>query len=513
MRSTRAAQSVVWPLLLFIAVLGLLRTARAAPEPAPSASTASSPAPDALAHIHDREVFAVKVARNGNSAAERAKHATQVLEHAVEEPGSGAVHVETQGDVAILYVGDAPVIQVGPEDAAADGDASVAVHAAVVAARVTDAVRAERRRNALATSVFSFSLLVSSALMVFIALGKLGGVVARGREWVASRPSSIPNVRIAGIDLVRPTALRGVTLASLDVANWLLRIGLVYAWVLFALSLFEITRAYSERLTGFVLAPLYGLVSRIAATMPVLFIAAVGTVVVLLSLRVISLFFDGVARGEPTLSWLPADLAAPTSLLLRIALVVATAAIATPLITGNEDGPLARLSVIALCALALAMTPILASAAVGVSVLFGRALKIGDFVELGGRSGAVRTLTLLGVHLEDQQGCKVHVPHLASLLQPTRVLGALPPVIVEVCVASSADVESVSALLSRAAEGIGIRGRVELTRLDADAAVYLVTALSASATAKSELLTAIAKGLRDAGVPLGRPTPPRTGPA
>jgi small-conductance mechanosensitive channel len=505
-RSSRGVRLVAcW--LVFALHLLAPRSASAAPEPAPSASSAPAAKAWAFAHIHDREVFEVRVGRNGTSATDRAKHATQVLEHAVEDPATGAVHVEAQGEAAVVYVGETPVIQVGAEDAAADGDASVAVHAAEVAAHVTDAVRAERRRNALATTVFSFSLLVFSGLMAFLALGKLGGLVTRGRQWVASRPSSIPNVRIAGIDLVRPTALRGVALAAFDVANWILRIGVVYGWLLFALSLFDVTRAYSERLTGFVLAPLSGFVSRVAATMPVLLLGAVATVVLLLSLRVISLFFEGVARGEPTLSWLPSDLAAPTSLLLRVAVIVAAASIATPLITGNEDGPLARLSVVALCALALAVTPILASAAVGVYVVFGRSLKIGEFVEVGGRSGVVRSLTLLGVHLEDRQGCKLHVPHLASLLQATRILGALPPVLVEVCVASNADVESVSALLSRAAEGVGIRGRIELTRLDANAAVYLVTALSDSATAKSELLSSIAKALRDAGVPLGTPAP------
>jgi small-conductance mechanosensitive channel len=503
--------------LCVVAVLAFLFVARASvaepPAPRPS-SSASATTAGSFARIHDREVFAVKVARNGKSAAQRAKHATEVLEHAVEDPLAGAVHVETEGDVAVLYVGDTPVIQIGREDAEADGDASVAVHAAAAAARVTEAVHAERRRNALATSVFSFSLLVFSGLMVFLALGKLGGLVARGREWVASRPASLPNVRIAGIDLVRPTALRGVALAALDISNWVLRIGLAYGWVLFALSLFEATRAYSAKLTGIVLAPLSGVVGRIAVTMPVLLIGAVAVVVVLLSLRVISLFFDGVARGEPSLSWLPADLAAPTSLLLRIALVVTAASAATPLITGNDEGPLARASVIVLAAIALAMTPILASAAVGVTVLFGRRLKVGDFVELGARAGSVRAITLLGVQLEDRQGCKVHVPHLAALVHPTRVLGALPPVTVEVSVASNADVESVTSLLSRAAEGVGIRGRVELTHLDADAGVYLVTTLSVSATAKSELLSAIAKTLREAGVPLGRPSaaPPRTGP-
>jgi small-conductance mechanosensitive channel len=468
------------------------------------ATTEAAPPALASAHIRDRQVFAIKVARSGHSATERATHASQVLEEAVEEPGTGEVHVEQDGDVAIVYVGAAPVIQLGPEDAAADGDASVAVHAAVVAAHVRDAVHAERSRGAVAKAVFSTSLLVFSALMVFLALGRLGLVVDRARQWVASRPASIPAVRIAGIDVLRPTALRGVALGAIDGSRWLVRIGLVYAWLLFALSLFDRTRAYSERLTGFVLAPLSGFVGRLTASMPVLFLGAIALVVLLLTLRVISLFFEGVGRGEPQLSWLPADLASPTSLLVRLGLVVIAASVATPLLAGSDDGPLTRASLIAAGTLALAMTPILASGAVGVAVVFGRHVKVGDFVELGDRAGLVRSLTLLAVVLEDAQGCTVRVPHLLSLVRATRVKGSVPPVVVEVRVEPQADTEKVESVLASVAGEVGIRGSVHLVRLDADAAVYEVTVLSASAAVRSALLAAAGKALREAGVSLAR---------
>ncbi len=483
--------------LALLAVTLLALTCR--PSVALAAPATPAPEPSATAHIHDREVFSVKVSRNGHSPADRAQHASEVLEHAVEE--SGEVRLDQQGaDVAILYVGDAPLIQLGPEDAAADGDASVAVCAASVAARVNDALHAERRRGALAKTVFSFSLLVFSALIVFLSLGKLGGLVSRARQWIASRPTTIPSVQIAGIDVLRPTALRGVALGAIDASRWVLRIGLVYVWLLFALSLFDSTRAYSERLTGYVLAPVSGFISRITGSMPVLFLAVIAGVVLLLALRVIALFFDGVTRGEPTLSWLPGDLAAPTSLLVRIGLVVVAASVATPLLTGNDEGPLSRASVIATGAVALALTPVMASAAVGVTVLFGRHIKVADFVDIGGRSGVVRALGLLGVTLEDAEGCRVHVPHLRSLVHPLRVLGPVPSVFTVLRVASSADVEQVLALLGRAAAAVGIPGRVGLAEIDGDSVTYEVTVLSASPTAKSDLLTAAARELHRAGL-------------
>jgi small-conductance mechanosensitive channel len=502
-RSTSIWRALAVFVLLFAA---WAEPAYAAPPPAPSASGIPVSAP-ASVHIHDRQVFSVRVPRAGHSATERAQHATKTLEHAVEDPDDRAVRVDEKADVAIVYLGDEPIIQLGDEDAAAEGDASLSVHAAVVAGKVSEALQAERRRSALATTVFSISLLVFTGLMAFLALGKLSNLVGRGRTWIASRPTSLPSIRVAGIDIVRPTALRGVVLVGIDASKWLLRLGVVYAWLLFALSLFDATKVYSERLTGFVLAPLSGLVGRIAAMMPVLFIGAVAALVVLLLLRFVALTFEGVARGEPTLSWLPADLAGPTSLLVRVGIVLVATTIATPLVTGNEDGPLARGSLVALGAIGLALIPLVTSASVGATLLYTRRVKVGEFIEIGGRSGRIREVAFLGVCIEDALGCEVLVPHLASLLHPIRRLGSLPPVVVEVSVAPSASVETVTERLSRAADPVGNNVHVALSRLSADEARYVVTVHSSSASAQGDLLARIAASLREAGIPLGRSAP------
>jgi small-conductance mechanosensitive channel len=500
-RGTKLALTLIVTLVLGLTLTGSSRLALA------FTGEATPAAPVAMARIHDRDVFPVKVPRLGHSAAERAQHASEVLTHAVDDAGSAEIRVDQGGDVAVLYLGDTPVIQLGPEDAAADGDASVAVHAAVVAAHATDALHAERRRSAIARTVFSFSLLVFSALIVFLSIGKLGGLVSRARAWVASRPSTIPTVQIAGIDVVRPTALRGVALGAIDASRWGLRIGLVYVWLLFALSLFDGTRAYSERLTGYVLAPISGFIGRLTATMPVLFLGLIAGVGLLLLLRVIALFFDGVTRGEPALSWLPGDLAAPTSVLVRAGLVVVAISGATPLLTGGDEGPLSRAGVIATGAVALALTPVMANIAVGVTVLYGRHFKVGDFVELGGRAGVVRALQLLSVTLEDWQGCTVRVPHLSSLVHPTRVLGSEPPVAVRLTVPSTVAVDQVTTLLRQAAERVGVRARVGLASMDGATIVYELTAQSSSPTARSELLAAAVRALHAAGILHGPATP------
>ena len=99
------------------------------------------------------------------------------------------------------------------------------------------------------------------------------------------------------------------------------------------------------------------------AALPLFVVAAVAAVALGVAVRFVGLFFVGVARGETHLSWLPPDLAGPTSVLVRAGMVLVSIVLAAPLITGNDDGTLSRAGVVALVALGMACTPVLACAA------------------------------------------------------------------------------------------------------------------------------------------------------
>jgi small-conductance mechanosensitive channel len=479
-----------------------------APSGAPSATPSAAPSGEATAeavvHIRDRKAFSVRVARGGQSAAQRAASASQALERAVNDTDAREVRVAVNGDVAVLFLGESPIIQLGPDDATADGDASLGVHAAAVQAKLQTAVTAERNRKAYSQTALAISALVCSALVVFFLLGKVGGLENRMRAWIEAHPERLPNIRVAGIDVIRPAALRGGIVVAIDAMKWVLRLGAAYAWLLFALSLFDATRAYSERLTGFVFAPLSALMGRLASALPVLLVGAIAGLAVVLLVRFVALFFGSVARGETSLAWLPGDLAAPTSILVRAGIVLVALTLAAPLVTGTEEGVLGRASAIALIALGLSATPLLASVAVGIAVLFGRRLTVGEFAEVGGKAGLVRALSLLEVSLEDAHGCEVRVPHFASLLHPTRLLGKRRPVEVDLVVATGAEPAKVKATLEKIASGIGERSRVTFDWIDAEGAGYTVVAFSADADAKTALLTAITAALAAEGVGLGK---------
>ncbi|WP_437922710.1 mechanosensitive ion channel family protein [Sorangium sp. So ce291] len=475
---------------------------RRAPEAQPPPPLAEQP--EARVELLGRTVFAVRVHRGNLSPPERAREAAKVLERAAQEKKIPEVRIDEQAGVAVIYVGESPLIHLGPEDAAAAGAATVTVHAAAIAATVRDVLAKEQSRSRIATSVFSFSLLVFSGLIALLLLRKVGELVARARGWVAEHPERLPALRVRGIEMLRPAASQGALSVALGAAGVLVRVGIAYIWILFALSLFAATRDYSEKLTGIVLAPMSELMGRIARSVPVLLLAIVATLAVLVLIRFVGLFFGSVSRGETSLGWLPSDLAVVTGVLVRFGILVAALLLAAPLITGTDEGALTRVGFVVLTAAGLASTPLVASAAVGLSVIYGRRLRIGDIADVGGRSGRVRELTLIEARLEDEDGCVVRVPHLLSLFHPTRIRGRPPLVAVEISVDPAADLERVRELLLRTGSGLGSRARAALVAIDEGGAHFRATMACDGDDVRSRWLTAVAQALVAAGIPLGR---------
>jgi small-conductance mechanosensitive channel len=476
-----------------------------------ASARADGPAVSADVRLHDKAIFSLHAARAGQSAQDRARAAGRAIEGALDDPDQPTTRVEQQsGGSAVIFIGRTPVVALGDDDAAAaGGDVALPVYAASVASRIDGAVRAERKRSAIANSVFSFSLLVFSALLTFLLLRRVGDLSGRARMWVREHPERIPALRLGRIEVVRPVAVRGAVSVALALGHRVAQFAIAYSWLIFALSRFEATRAYTDRLAGFVLVPLSALIGRVGAALPLVVVTAVAALALGVAVRFVGLFFVGVARGQTHLAWLAPDLAEPTSVLVRAGMVLASIVLAAPLITGTDDGALSRAGVVALVAIGLACTPVLACAAAGVPAVFGRRIKPGDFVEAGGRSGIVRDVSLLELVLEDPVGCEVRVPQLLGLWHPTRVLGGAPLETLELTLDPRERPAKVHAALAEAVALACVRARIDLAGLDADGARWRVSGVPRAGKTTAAMGDAVSVALASAGIALGRASAPR----
>ncbi|MDF2695146.1 MAG: Mechanosensitive ion channel family protein, partial [Labilithrix sp.] len=256
--------------------------ASASASASPSASASSQPRPTvAEVKVRDRVVFTFRAARGGRAPIDRAKAAQSALDTLLAHGSElGDVRFEEGQGTAVVFVGKTPVLTLGPEDVEATGEASLNVLAAQVTARLSDAVSSERKRSAIATTVFSVSLLVFSALIAFWLLGRASDLAEKLRTWMADNPDRLAAIRLGKIELVSAGAARGGSSIALTLGYRLTQFAIGYAWLIFGLSLFESTRGYTEKLTGLMLTPLYALAARIGSGLPVFLIAGIAVLAV-----------------------------------------------------------------------------------------------------------------------------------------------------------------------------------------------------------------------------------------
>jgi small-conductance mechanosensitive channel len=470
-----------------------------------AALPAAGEAPAAEVRLGSDRVLPLKAGRAGATAAERAVSASRALARASAESGDATAQVEVRGDVAAIRVGRVTVVELGPEDVAATGAVSLEALAQTAASRVDRALASERRRARISAWVFDVSLVVFSGLVAFLLARKLAEIDRRLGGWARRRPDRVPALRLGGLEIVSSAGMAGALVVLLRLGRWLSHLVLAYAWVVFALSVFPASRDAGSRLGQVVLAPAAAILGRIGSALPVLLGAGVAGILLWLLLRAVLLFFGSVARGETHLAWLPTDLARPVGALVALAVAVAAAVFAAPLLTGSDRGVLSQVGSAALAAVALAAAPLLANVAAGLPRVFRRTFRPGAEARIGETSGVVRDVSLLHVELEDGAGGRVLVPHLVGLIRPTRLSGPGGGVAMLVAVDPSEDQARVrEAILGAGGPGAGAR----MVRLDADAAVYVVT----GPDAERELAGRVAEALRAAGVRLGRAaTPPAEG--
>jgi hypothetical protein len=449
-------------------------------------------------------VFALRATYNGKSPEQRAKEASAALKRAFDSETTNDVNIARRSGVAVLSVGRIPIVELDEEEAKLAGASSLEVHAGTVAAAIREKLASDRKRAAIAKSAFSFSLVVFFGLIAFYLVGMVGSFGERARLWLEARSDRDLSLRFQNIEFLRPAMARSTSVLALSVLKWLAQLGVAYTWLVVVLSLFESTRDYTQKLTGFVVVPLSQLMTRLATALPLVVVALLAALAVFVIVRFVGLFFVSVARGETPLGWMPADLAAPTSIVLRTGLVLCALVFLAPMVTGDADGVAGRVGMIALVAFGLASTPALACCTVGAIWLYGRRLRAGEYVELGAYRGRVTQLNLLEMRLEVTDRTELRVPHLLTLVRPLRLLGARPRLTIDVYVNASSLVTEVRSLLAGVAGKVGSEPSVEIVSADADGIRFRVAATCESLEARTAFHIAALDALSGAGITLGR---------
>ena len=475
---------------------------------AAAAAIALKSFPVAEVKVRDVLVLRLKLTDGGLVPAERAKRATRAIEAALVEGAVQTVRTEMRQDRALLFVGPRPIVELTRADAEALGEGSLELFATSAAEKIRDLLDSERRQSVVMKTLLNLAIVGALAYGVVIALRLLSNLARKIQHYIHQNPERIPAIRLQSIEVIGPPVLRSTFLIGIGVTKLFFQFALVYTWIVFASSRFDVTNGLASRLTSLVLSPVAGLMTRLAALLPLLLVIAIAAAGLFVVLRFVELFFIAVHRKETELTWLKPELAAPTSLLIRIGAIVLSLLFLGPVVTGSIDGALTRLGMLCVVTVAAASIPLLANSTVALLTLYGSRFSEGDTVEFYGLSkpvlrGRIKKLGLLELTMLSDHGHEVRIAYLTTLLRPISVIapGAHRSAHILV-VEAKADPLKLVESLNGFVESERLAATVHLTKITADFACAELRSVGESEVKRQAILVGVARALSAANLSL-----------
>ena len=241
-----------------------------------------------------------------------------------------------------------------------------------------------------------------------------GGVVLRRLEkWRDALAA-----RHAHVDLGE--FLARVVVGSIQVVQWLIVAALAYAWMRFLLGRFVATEPLARGLDGWFWNRLVWVGEGSLESLPGLV-----TVVIVLAITraiadAIGYLFDAIDRGRLRLPLVHPETTVATRRILSLLVWGLGIAIAYPYLPGSSSEAFKGVSVLLGIMVTLGSTGLVTQAMSGLVIVYARALRKGDFVELNEVQGVVTEVGVLSTKIVNVRNEEITIPNAVLISSPIR---------------------------------------------------------------------------------------------
>jgi small-conductance mechanosensitive channel len=206
----------------------------------------------------------------------------------------------------------------------------------------------------------------------------------------------------------------------LRVVAWLLTLLLVYEWLTLVLGFFPYTRPWSERLLGRLLHALGNFGSGILEAIPGLLFVVLIYFLTRFVVRVLRVFFEGVQAGRVEVGWVDEATARPTERLLTAIIWLFALVAAYPYLPGSGSEAFKGIGVFVGLMLSIGASGIVNQAVSGLMLMYTRALRPGEFVQIGETEGTVTSVGFLNTQIETLRHELINIPNAVIASSVTR---------------------------------------------------------------------------------------------
>jgi small-conductance mechanosensitive channel len=398
-------------------LIAMLATA-ATPVPAHAEDSASAPVvvdpnqPTELI-VANRPITTLRAMAFGANPAERVEAITDGLEVMLQRGGPLVVSARPIPEGVAILVDGRFLFRILDGDANQEAGETTAMAADAAVRSLQQALNEvrESRNSETMLKAAGYALFATTILAVLL------WAVMRGYAYASRRIRAFVEMRSDKLapswssHVVGRSGIADLAVVPIKLVAWAVALLLVYQWAALVLEFFPYTRPWGEGLFQNLLGGLGRFGRNILNAVPGLLFVALIFFVTRFIVRVVRAFFDGVQAGRIQVAWIDETTARPTGRLLIAIIWLFSLVAAYPYIPGSDSEAFKGIGVFVGLMLSIGASGVVNQAVSGLMLMYTKALRPGEFVQIGDTEGTVMSVGFLTTRIETLRNVEVTLPN------------------------------------------------------------------------------------------------------
>ncbi|HWJ04293.1 MAG TPA: mechanosensitive ion channel family protein [Steroidobacteraceae bacterium] len=423
-----ARRTWTWTLLALLAVAWSPGLRAQSPDAGEASQSVTLPAARGSAapadvYLGNRRILTLRATNEfGADPAERARGIESRLAQQLQRGGPLIVTVQDMGSHVALLVDEQPLFRVLPGDIDREADETPQKLARDAARNLQVALRERREARDSEAMLLATGKSVLATVVLLAALWAVAWVYRRMagalRRFAERRSAAM--VPAWGQQVVASTTIAEVVVAPLKLLMWAIVLLLLYQWTALVLAFYPYTRPWGETLGRNLVDALATFGQAALRAVPGLLFVVLIFVLTRFVVRLVRAFFDGVQSGRIEVGWIDDATARPTGRLITAVIWLFAFVAAYPYLPGSGSEAFKGIGVFVGLMLSIGASGVVNQAVSGLMLMYTKALRPGEFVQIGETEGTVTSVGFLTTRIETLRNVEVSIPNAVIAGNVTR---------------------------------------------------------------------------------------------
>jgi small-conductance mechanosensitive channel len=361
--------------------------------------------------IDNRPIITMRGTLLGYSPKQRVEAAQARIQLLVERGETGPVSAVTRPEGMMVRIGEKGVFFVTPADINELADEGIDEVSYRAVQNLTQALKEVHEATHGELLLRAIGLAVAATVILLLVL--VG--IRRSHRWLATHLAEVVGPRLKALAIGGFTQhIEGIILflgGLVGLTAWALSLFSLYLWLDFSFMQFPYTRPWGEQLHDYMTSGIKAIALTIVDFIPGLVIVAVIFIITRFLARIGRLFFDAVESGRVSVPGLYAETAQPTRRIVTVILWLFSLVMMYPYLPGSDSDAFKGVSVFVGLLLSIGSAGTVNQAVSGLMLMYARALRVGDYVQIGETEGTVVTLGMFSTRIRTPKGEIVSLPN------------------------------------------------------------------------------------------------------